>query len=380
MKRLIAIALILCALPLSAQWTETTSGQQAGSGIGVGGLVGATVPSAATISLTEFMTSVSGAAVISNITGLVSGRIYVVVPAAGSTWSMTTGGNIAQAVTPTALEPIVLVMHGTTVRVMPSGGTLDARYAETATANTFAALITAAGGVTVPDNTFTIQDNVTPTKQVQFQASSITAANTRTITVPDSNTTLPVFAQPITFAGFTAARTLTFSDASQTVARRDAGQTFAGANTFSALTEFTLGITERGRSDEVGEWIAVAHNGANYTASAGNWTVDLADHISVKYMLIGKTMVLSFRLFSTDVSATPAALRMAIPGGFTVAATTDIPMWYSSAGAAFQNGLAQVSTGQTVVEFYRDPSAATNWGTTAADNTVIRGQITFEIQ
>jgi len=44
--------------------------------------------------------------------------------------------------------------------------------------------------ITVLDNALTIQDNVDPTKQAQFQASGITTATTRTYTLPDVDGTL----------------------------------------------------------------------------------------------------------------------------------------------------------------------------------------------
>jgi len=44
--------------------------------------------------------------------------------------------------------------------------------------------------LTVLDNAFTIQDNVDPTKQAQFQLSGITAGQTRTYTLPDANGTI----------------------------------------------------------------------------------------------------------------------------------------------------------------------------------------------
>lgn len=56
----------------------------------------------------------------------------------------------------------------------------------------------------------------------------------RTVTFPDSNTTLPIAAQQLTFSGPTAARTVLLPDASFTVARTDAGQTFVGVNTFTS--------------------------------------------------------------------------------------------------------------------------------------------------
>lgn len=44
--------------------------------------------------------------------------------------------------------------------------------------------------LTVLDNALTIQDNSDPTKQAQFQASGITAGQTRTLTIPDASTTI----------------------------------------------------------------------------------------------------------------------------------------------------------------------------------------------
>lgn len=44
--------------------------------------------------------------------------------------------------------------------------------------------------ITVLDSGFTVQDNVDPTKQLQFQVSGVTTGTTRTLTIPDANTTL----------------------------------------------------------------------------------------------------------------------------------------------------------------------------------------------
>jgi hypothetical protein len=82
---------------------------------------------------------------------------------------------------------------------------------------------------------FRIKDSSDTSKQVAFSASGITTATTRTITVPDSNTTLPIASQVLTFSGPSAARTITLPDASITVARTDAANTFTGTQTVSTL-------------------------------------------------------------------------------------------------------------------------------------------------
>lgn len=61
-----------------------------------------------------------------------------------------------------------------------------------------AGLLRANDGINVPDATFSILDDVTPTKIAKFQASGITSGQTRTFTFPDVNGTLALIAQTIT--------------------------------------------------------------------------------------------------------------------------------------------------------------------------------------
>ena len=65
----------------------------------------------------------------------------------------------------------------------------------------------------------------------------------RTVTI-SGDTTIPIASQVLTFAGPTAARTITFPDAAITVARTDDANTFTGTQTFSSapvLTGMTTG-------------------------------------------------------------------------------------------------------------------------------------------
>lgn len=59
-------------------------------------------------------------------------------------------------------------------------------------------------------------------------------AGSTTITLPNANSTLPIFSQQITFAGPTAPRTVTLLDLDYTTARQDAAQTFTGVQSFTS--------------------------------------------------------------------------------------------------------------------------------------------------
>jgi hypothetical protein len=60
------------------------------------------------------------------------------------------------------------------------------------------------------------------------------AGTATVVTLPNASSTLPIYPQQITYTGPTAARTITLPDASFTVARTDAANTFTGTQTFSS--------------------------------------------------------------------------------------------------------------------------------------------------
>jgi hypothetical protein len=61
-----------------------------------------------------------------------------------------------------------------------------------------------------------------------------TLSASRTVTLPNADTTVPVATQVLTFSGPSAARTITLPDANFTAARTDTSQTFTGAQSFAA--------------------------------------------------------------------------------------------------------------------------------------------------
>jgi hypothetical protein len=88
--------------------------------------------------------------------------------------------------------------------------------------------------LTVNDNVFTVQDDADTTKKFQFQASGIATATTRTLTVPDADTTLAGLSVA---QSFTANQTFTANisqTGSGTVSTGTGAHTFNGTSTFNA--------------------------------------------------------------------------------------------------------------------------------------------------
>jgi len=81
------------------------------------------------------------------------------------------------------------------------------------------------------DNAALVKNNGDNTKLGIFDVSLVTSGTTRTYKFLDANGSIPIAptAGPITFAGPTAARTVTLPDANFTAARTDASNTFTGA-------------------------------------------------------------------------------------------------------------------------------------------------------
>ncbi len=156
--------------------------------------------------------------------------------------------------------------------------------------------------------------------------------------------------------------------------------TGAGAAfTFSDAAEFTLGLTERGRTVKVGEWANQTYSAGDYTASSVTWGVDSGDVTTNRYSVIGKTVTWQLVIHSTDVGGTPTNLRVAVPGGLTEATlvrggtcgrTTD-------AGTTAAQLAYWIMDGAGYVKLQLISDGA--WSTTTSDNTAVTCTITFEI-
>lgn len=82
-------------------------------------------------------------------------------------------------------------------------------------------------GLPATDTTSIVEGSGDVTKEIRFEVDGITTGTVRVITAPDSNTTLPIMSQVLTFSGPTQARTYTLPDANATLvaASRSIGTT-----------------------------------------------------------------------------------------------------------------------------------------------------------
>lgn len=90
--------------------------------------------------------------------------------------------------------------------------------------------------ITVKDNVFTLQDDADPTKQAQFQLSSITTATTRSYTLPNNDTVLAGLSGTETFSG-----SKTFSGATNVF----------GSSSISTTQSLASGATTTGNTKTV---------------------------------------------------------------------------------------------------------------------------------
>ena len=125
-------------------------------------------------------------------------------------------------------------------------------------------------------------------------------------------------------------------------------------------------------------WTTVPYSASNFSASSGTWTVGAPNVTTFEYVVMGKVMIINFYIASTSVSATPATLRILIPGGYLSARETRGVGQANDAGTATVPGLLRVIPGGNLLECYKT-MAGGNWAV-ATNNTNVAGQLVFSIQ
>lgn len=124
-------------------------------------------------------------------------------------------------------------------------------------------------------------------------------------------------------------------------------------------------------------WVDVPYVAGDYTASAGNWTVDAGDVVTYKYLTLNRsTMVVTFAFNTTSVSALCQELRFKLPLN-KIARTTDI----LSAIRSYDNGADTIGfcgivAANNYVRCWRN--GFSNWAI-AVNNTSVQGEVILEL-
>lgn len=124
-------------------------------------------------------------------------------------------------------------------------------------------------------------------------------------------------------------------------------------------------------------WTAVTYAAGNHTGSGTlTWTVASGDQVVYAYIVIGKTLTLSWHITTSTVAGTGTELRLAVPVGFTYSRSIRTVGYYSDNGTEGV-GLVSYVAADAYVRIYKS-STSSNWSA-ATDTTITAGQITLEI-
>lgn len=186
-----------------------------------------------------------------------------------------------------------------------------------------------------------------------------TPTGTRVVTLPDSNTSVAISSQTLTWSGPTAARTFTLPDAAATIARTDAGQTFTGVNIFTSPKILTDISDTNGNelfkvtatASAINEFtIANAATGSGPTLSATGGDTDVSITITPKGA--GKTTVTGqLKVSNTGFGATNSALLIGgVNAGLGLVSTNNLYIQVPSS-ASHVIYMGGVSEGSTPITF-----------------------------
>lgn len=137
-------------------------------------------------------------------------------------------------------------------------------------------------------------------------------------------------------------------------------------------------ISERLRAVAMGAWIAVAFLATNYTATGTTWTVTNAQQVTLKYMLIGTTLFVTFYINTSTVGGATANLFLTLPLNASSTVTAYGTCSYNDNGT-YGTGVILAATGTTSpqLKLMKNLGGSVNWSNSSA--LTIAGQIAFEV-
>jgi hypothetical protein len=159
--------------------------------------------------------------------------------------------------------------------------------------------------LTVNDNALTVQDGGDTTKKMQFQLSGITASNTRTLTVPDSDGTLALLGLAQTFSALkTFSAGLTFGN--ETLANYDEGTWSPVINGSSSDPTVTFTI-QVGIFTRIGNVYIYVMTLAINTISGGGGDVRITLPVTI-LSTVGSSPAAPVRTDGIDLPGTPSTV------------------------------------------------------------------------
>jgi hypothetical protein len=138
------------------------------------------------------------------------------------------------------------------------------------------------------------------------------------------------------------------------------------------------GIKELGRTVPLGNWTTPTFSAGNFTSPTGTWVVASGDVTTYEYQLVGTTMTVNFRLVTTTITGSPAALQIVIPGGYLSAKRVSGVFIGNNNGGAYFTSEMEVVPGVGAIALYPALNAVGTWSA-GTDNTNVRGSFSFEV-
>ena len=124
-------------------------------------------------------------------------------------------------------------------------------------------------------------------------------------------------------------------------------------------------------------WTTPTFSAGNFAMPVGTWTVESADVVTYAYLIVGKTMTVSFSIDSTTVGGTgDNTLQIAIPASKVATKQMQGVIGTFIDNGTRTTGFCVVAASGTVIGINRTDIANL---TASTNNTTVRGQITFEI-
>jgi hypothetical protein len=200
-----------------------------------------------------------------------------------------------------------------------------------------------------------------------------------TVTLPNAASTLPIFGQQITFSGPTAARTVTFPDASFTAARTDAANTFTGVQTMTSAALTTPAITGLATGSGVAAVATVStlvSRDSSANSAANNWLggyTTTATAAGTTTLTVGSTYAQFFTGSTTQTVTLPVASTLVLGHSFLIVNSSTGAVTVNSSGANAVLVLAG-GTSAIITCILASGTSAASWNATYLGYAVTSGK------